>query len=293
MASIEPPIVFAPSRVPATSAEQRRIIVRDHHLFVDSCARQTVAPEPAARAVAGPGTEEATAPGDPQEAQDLPHAGTSGCRSWRRNGNGAAEPGFWTGPCVPGSPGRCRGAQARRRPWRRHNRHRPSPSRSRDRRSPEPHRPEPRSPHARLPRRSSPPHPAPRRACRRPPCAACSWAQAAGSPPRLPCSRPDRSGSPSRTGRAPDVFSPRQQSPDRRDWPPSHRPHDAPPGSPSSHWHGSGRHRYGQPRPWQSWHPDRPSPYAGKSAGTAPRPSAGGSASGSNDRADAHATRSR
>ena len=72
MASIEPPIVLAPSHVPATSAKQRRIIVRDHHLFVDACARQTVAPERAPRAVAGPGTEEATAPGDPQEAQDLP-----------------------------------------------------------------------------------------------------------------------------------------------------------------------------------------------------------------------------
>ena len=44
--------------------------MRDHHLFVDACAWQTVAPERAARAVAGP--EEATAPGDPQEAQDLP-----------------------------------------------------------------------------------------------------------------------------------------------------------------------------------------------------------------------------
>ena len=47
------------------------------------------------------------------------------------------------------------------------------------------------------------------------------------------------------------------------------------------------------PRPWRSSHPDRPRPYAGKSPGTASRPSAGGSASGSNGQADARATRSR
>ena len=68
--SIQPSIILAPPRTPATSAEQCRIIMRDHHLFVDACLRQTVAPERAARAVAGPGTEEALAPGDPQEAQD-------------------------------------------------------------------------------------------------------------------------------------------------------------------------------------------------------------------------------